>query len=148
LASGGYDPVAERVFNIDGIDVFLMEYDSPRAGSFSPLRHLPKGKVVVLGLISSKTATLEDKAQVQTRIDQAAKVVPLDQLGVGPQCGFATNLSGNPLTEADERAKLKLVVGDRSRGMGRLTVTPGFHRILGGRPQRIAYGCCRGTSRP
>ena len=110
LASGGYDRVAERVFNIDGIDVFLMEYDSPRAGDFSPLCHLPNGKVVVLGLISSKTATLEDKAHVRRRIDQAAKVVPLDQLGVGPQCGFATNLTGNPLTEADERAKLKLVV--------------------------------------
>jgi 5-methyltetrahydropteroyltriglutamate--homocysteine methyltransferase len=110
LASGGYGRVAERIFNIPGIDVFLMEYDSPRAGDFSPLKHLPKGKIVVLGLISSKTATLEDKAPVLRRVDEAARFAPLDQLGISPQCGFATNLTGSPLTEADERAKLGLVV--------------------------------------
>lgn len=110
LASGGYGRVAERIFNIPGIDVFLMEYDSPRAGDFSPLRHLPKSKMVVLGLISSKRADLEDKASILARIDEATKFAALDQLGISPQCGFATNLTGSPLTEKDERAKLGLVV--------------------------------------
>jgi 5-methyltetrahydropteroyltriglutamate--homocysteine methyltransferase len=110
LASGGYGRVAERIFNIPGIEVYFMEYDSPRAGDFSPLKLLPKGKMVVLGLVSSKTRSLEDKAQLLRRIDEAAKFAPLDQLGVSPQCGFATNLTGSPLSEADERAKLQLVV--------------------------------------
>jgi 5-methyltetrahydropteroyltriglutamate--homocysteine methyltransferase len=110
LASGGYGRVAERIFNIPGIDVFFLEYDSPRAGDFSPLKHLPEGKMVVLGLVSSKTAVLEDKAGIVRRIDDAAKFTPLDRLGISPQCGFATNLTGSPLTLADERAKLSLVV--------------------------------------
>jgi 5-methyltetrahydropteroyltriglutamate--homocysteine methyltransferase len=110
LASGGYGRVAERLFNISGIDVFFMEYDSPRAGDFSPLTLLPKGKMVILGLVSSKTAALEDKPALLRRIDDAAKFAPLDQLGLSPQCGFATNLTGSPLTVADERAKLELVV--------------------------------------
>jgi 5-methyltetrahydropteroyltriglutamate--homocysteine methyltransferase len=87
-----------------------MEYDSPRAGDFSPLALLPKGKTVVLGLISTKTPELEEKAAVLRRIDEAAKFAPLDQLGISPQCGFATNLTGSPLTLEDERAKLRLVV--------------------------------------
>ena len=110
LASGGYGRVAERIFNIPGIDVFLMEYDSPRAGDFSPLKVLPKGKMVILGLISSKTNSLEDKTQVLNQIDEASKFAPLEQLGISPQCGFATNLTGSPLSEADERNKLQLVV--------------------------------------
>jgi len=110
LATGGYGRVAERIFNIPGIDVFFMEYDSPRAGDFSPLTLLPKGKTVILGLISSKTGDLEDKRMVLQRIDEAAKCAPIDQLGLSPQCGFATNLTGSPLTLADERAKLQLVV--------------------------------------
>ncbi len=110
LATGGYERVAGRLFNIPGIEVFLMEYDSPRAGSFEPLKHLPKGKMVVLGLLSSKNARLEDKKAITARIDEAAKYTALDQLGISPQCGFATNLTGSPLTEADERAKLQLVV--------------------------------------
>ena len=110
LASGGYGRVAERIFNIPGIDVFLMEYDSPRAGDFSPLNVLPKAKMVILGLISSKSRTLEDRKQVLSRIDEASKFAPLDQLGVSPQCGFATNLTGSPLSEGDERNKLQLVV--------------------------------------
>jgi 5-methyltetrahydropteroyltriglutamate--homocysteine methyltransferase len=110
LASGGYGRVAERIFNIRGLDVFLMEYDSPRAGDFSPLRHLPKDKVVVLGLVSSKNAAIEDKGTILKRIDDATKFASLDQLAISPQCGFATNLTGSPLTEADERAKLRLVV--------------------------------------
>ncbi len=110
LASGGYHRVAERIFNIPGIDVFFMEYDSPRAGDFSPLRFLPRNKWVILGLVSSKTAALEDKRTVLKRIDEAARFAALDQLGISPQCGFATNLTGSPLTQADERAKLQLVV--------------------------------------
>jgi 5-methyltetrahydropteroyltriglutamate--homocysteine methyltransferase len=110
LAAGGYGRVADRIFNIPGIDVFFMEYDSPRAGDFSPLASLPTGKMVVLGLISSKTAELEDKAALLRRIDEAAKFAPLDQLGLSPQCGFATNLTGSPLTLEDERTKLRLVV--------------------------------------
>jgi 5-methyltetrahydropteroyltriglutamate--homocysteine methyltransferase len=110
LASGGYERVAERLFNIPGIDVFFLEYDSPRAGDFSPLRLLPRGKWAVLGLISSKTAALEDRNAILKRIDEAAKSAPLDQLGISPQCGFATNLTGSPLTPADEKAKLRLVV--------------------------------------
>jgi 5-methyltetrahydropteroyltriglutamate--homocysteine methyltransferase len=110
LASGGYGRVAERIFNIPGIEVFLMEYDSPRAGDFSPLKVLPEGKMVILGLISSKTNSLEDKKHVWSRIDEAAKFAPLEQLGISPQCGFATNLTGSPLTETDERNKLLLVI--------------------------------------
>jgi 5-methyltetrahydropteroyltriglutamate--homocysteine methyltransferase len=110
LATGGYGRVADRVFNIPGIDVFLLEYDSPRAGDFSPLALVPKGKMAVLGLISSKTPELEDKATVLRRLDEAAKFAPLDRLGISPQCGFATNLTGSPLTLEDERAKLRLVV--------------------------------------
>ena len=110
LAAGGYGRVADRIFNITGIDAFLLEYDSPRAGDLSPLALLPKGKMVVLGLISSKTPRLEDKAAVLRRIDEAGKFAPLDQLGISPQCGFATNLTGSPLTLEDERAKLQLVV--------------------------------------
>ncbi len=110
LASGGYGRVAERIFNIPGIEVYFMEYDLPRAGDFSPLALLPEGKTVVLGLISSKTAAMENKADLLRRIDEAAKFTPLDRLGISPQCGFATNLTGSPLTEADERAKLELVI--------------------------------------
>ena len=110
LASGGYQRVAERIFNIPGIDVFFMEYDLPRAGDFSPLRFLPSDKWVILGLVSSKTAALEDKRALLKRVDEAAQFTALDQLGISPQCGFATNLTGSPLTQADERAKLQLVV--------------------------------------
>jgi 5-methyltetrahydropteroyltriglutamate--homocysteine methyltransferase len=110
LAAGGYGRVAERIFNIEGIDVFFLEYDSPRAGDFSPLQLLPRGKWAILGLVSSKTAVLEDKRALLNRIDEAAKFASLDQLGISPQCGFATNLTGSPLTQAEERAKLRLVV--------------------------------------
>jgi 5-methyltetrahydropteroyltriglutamate--homocysteine methyltransferase len=110
LATGGYGRVAERIFNIRGIDVFFLEYDSPRAGDFSPLKLLPKGKMVLLGMISSKTAALENKGMLLRRIEEAAKFTSIDQIGISPQCGFATNLTGSPLTPADERAKLQLVV--------------------------------------
>jgi 5-methyltetrahydropteroyltriglutamate--homocysteine methyltransferase len=110
LASGGYERVAERLFAISEIDVYFMEYGTPRAGDFSPLRHLPKGKMVCLGLVSTKTPNLEDRATVLRRIDEAARHAPIERLGICPQCGFATNLTGSPLKLADERAKLQLVV--------------------------------------
>jgi 5-methyltetrahydropteroyltriglutamate--homocysteine methyltransferase len=110
MAAGGYEPIAERLFNAPSIDAFFLEYDSERAGDFSPLRFVPKDKVVVLGLISSKTAALEPIGDIKKRIDEAAKFVPLDQLSLSPQCGFASVAGGNTVTEADERAKLKLVV--------------------------------------
>jgi 5-methyltetrahydropteroyltriglutamate--homocysteine methyltransferase len=110
MAEGGYEPIAEKLFNAPKIDAFFLEYDSERAGDFKPLRFVPKGKTVVLGLISSKTAALEPAADIKKRIDEAAKLVPLDQLSLSPQCGFASVAGGNTLTEDDERAKLKLVV--------------------------------------
>lgn len=109
MAAGGYEPVAERLFNAPSIDAFFLEYDSERAGDFSPLRFVPKNKVVVLGLISSKTAALEPPADIKKRIEEATKFVPLDQLSLSPQCGFASVAGGNTVTDADERAKLKLV---------------------------------------
>jgi 5-methyltetrahydropteroyltriglutamate--homocysteine methyltransferase len=87
-----------------------MEYDSDRAGDFQPLRHVPNGKHVILGLISSKTPVLEPREMVTRRIDAAAKYLPLDQLCLSPQCGFASNFMGNPVTVDDERRKLELVV--------------------------------------
>ena len=110
MAAGGYEPIAERLFNAPSIDAFFLEYDSERAGDFSPLRFVPKNKVVVLGLISSKTAALEPVSDIRRRIDEASKFVPLDQLSLSPQCGFASVAGGNTVTDADERAKLKLVV--------------------------------------
>jgi 5-methyltetrahydropteroyltriglutamate--homocysteine methyltransferase len=108
-AEGGYDAIAERFFDELGVDRFLLEYDDERSGGFEPLRLVPKGKVVVLGLVSSKRAALETKRDLLGRIDQAAKVLPLEQLALSPQCGFASTMEGNLLTEADQWAKLRLV---------------------------------------
>jgi 5-methyltetrahydropteroyltriglutamate--homocysteine methyltransferase len=102
LAEGGYDEVAERVFSEVAVDFFLLEYDTPRAGDFSPLRFLSKGKGAVLGLVCSKTPVLEDIDALRRRVDDAARYVPLDRLAVSPQCGFASAVSGNPVTIADE----------------------------------------------
>jgi len=110
LGEGGYDFVAERIFTGLDLDVFFLEYDSPRAGSFEPLRHVPRDRRVVLGLVSSKTAALEPPADLAKRIDEASRFVPLDRLGLSPQCGFASTAPGNPLTPADQEAKLRLVV--------------------------------------
>jgi methionine synthase II (cobalamin-independent) len=108
-AEGGYEAIAERFFHELEVDRFLLEYDDERSGSFEPLRLVPKGKVVVLGLLSSKKAGLEKKEDLLRRIDQASKVLPLEQLALSPQCGFASTMEGNLLTEADQWAKLKLV---------------------------------------
>jgi len=110
VAEGGYDPVAERAFGGIAIDGFLLEYDSPRAGSFAPLRYLSGNKVAVLGLVTTKQPTLESKDELKRRIDEAAKVVPLARLSLSPQCGFASTMEGNRLTVEDEKRKLHLVV--------------------------------------
>jgi 5-methyltetrahydropteroyltriglutamate--homocysteine methyltransferase len=106
---GGYDPIADRLFNHLRVDRLLLEYDTPRAGSFAPLRFVPKDKIVVLGLISSKEARVETREEILERIDEAAQVIPLEQLALSPQCGFASTLPGNLLGEAEQRAKLALV---------------------------------------
>ncbi|HUZ72394.1 MAG TPA: 5-methyltetrahydropteroyltriglutamate--homocysteine S-methyltransferase [Stellaceae bacterium] len=110
VAEGGYDPVAERAFGELAIDGFLLEYDSPRAGSFAPLRYLTGRKVAVLGLVTTKQPALEGKDELKRRIAEAAKVVPLDRLALSPQCGFASTMEGNRVTVEDEKRKLRLVV--------------------------------------
>jgi 5-methyltetrahydropteroyltriglutamate--homocysteine methyltransferase len=107
---GAYDAIAERLFNELPHNRFLLEYDTPRAGGFEPLRFVPKGKIVVLGLVSTKVSEMETIDGLQRRIEQAAKFLPLDQLAISPQCGFASDVVGNLLTADDQRRKLELVV--------------------------------------
>jgi 5-methyltetrahydropteroyltriglutamate--homocysteine methyltransferase len=107
---GSYDAIAERLFTELPHDRFLLEYDSPRAGSFAPLRFLPKGKVAVLGLVSTKVPELENVDALKRRIDEAAKVIPLEQLAISPQCGFASDVVGNLITPDDQKRKLEIVV--------------------------------------
>ncbi|HEX4423533.1 MAG TPA: cobalamin-independent methionine synthase II family protein [Kofleriaceae bacterium] len=109
-AEGGYDAIAEQLFAELRVDRFLLEYDDARSGSFEPLRFVPRGKLVVLGLVSSKLAALEPVDALRRRIDDAARVVPLDELALSPQCGFASTMEGNLVTEADQWAKLARVV--------------------------------------
>jgi 5-methyltetrahydropteroyltriglutamate--homocysteine methyltransferase len=109
VASGGYEPVAEILFNEINIDAYFMEYDSDRAGGFAPLRFVPKGKMVVLGLVTSKSGTLESKDELKRRIDQAARFIDLDQLCLSPQCGFDSTEEGNILTEDEQWAKLRRI---------------------------------------
>jgi 5-methyltetrahydropteroyltriglutamate--homocysteine methyltransferase len=109
-AEGSYEEVAERLFNALEIPFYFLEYDSPRAGNFTPLRFVPKHKSIVLGLISSKTSTLEDKATLRARVEDACQHVSLDRLAVSPQCGFASVDTGNPVTPQVQEAKLRLVV--------------------------------------
>ena len=110
LASGGYDAVAEKLFNQLEVDAYFLEYESSRSGTFEPLRFMPGDKTVVLGLISSKLPELEDRNDITQRIEEASKYVPTENLCVSPQCGFASMFLGNPVTEEDERKKLSLVV--------------------------------------
>ncbi len=109
IAEGGYEPVAELLFNEIGVDGYFLEYDSPRAGGFAPLRFLPKGKTAVLGLVTTKTPKMETKDELKRRIEEAARHAPLDQLALSPQCGFSSGIGGNAMTVGDEIAKLKLV---------------------------------------
>jgi 5-methyltetrahydropteroyltriglutamate--homocysteine methyltransferase len=110
LGEGGYEFVAEQMFNRLNIDVFFLEYDSPRAGSFVPLKYVPQDKRVVLGLVSTKAPTLESAEDLRRRIDEAGRLVSLDRLALSPQCGFASTAPGNPITPADQEKKLRLVV--------------------------------------
>ena len=120
MAQGGYEPVAEIVFGGIPYDAFFLEYDTDRAGGFEPLRFIPKSskQAVVLGLITSKVGTLENKNDVKARIDQATKYVGLDRLGLSPQCGFASTEEGNAIAEDDQWRQAARGRGNRERGVG------------------------------
>jgi 5-methyltetrahydropteroyltriglutamate--homocysteine methyltransferase len=117
-AEGGYDAIAEKLFGQLQVDAFLLEYESERAGTFEPIRFVPRGKTVVLGLVSSKLSAMESQDQLAKRIDEASKYVPLENLALSPQCGFASTMEGNLLTEDEQWAKLKLVVDTAKRVWG------------------------------
>src|SRR5207244_1104671 len=102
-ASGGYDPIAERIFHGLHVRRFLLEYDSERAGGFEPLRYLPSGKIAVLGIVTTKSGRVESVDEIRRRVDEAARYVPLAQLAISPQCGFASDAAGNPLTWDEQR---------------------------------------------
>ena len=110
VAEGGYEPIAELLFNEIKVDGYFLEYDSARAGGFEPLRFLPKGKIAVLGLVTTKSPQMETKDDLKRRIDEAAKFVPLEQLALSPQCGFSSGIGGNTMGVEGEVAKLRLVV--------------------------------------
>jgi len=110
VASGGYEPVGEILFNSIGVHGYFMEYDTERAGGFEPLRFVPRGKTVVLGLVTTKSGRLESRDEIRRRIDEAAKFIDLDQLCLSPQCGFASTEEGNVLAEEEQWAKLKMIV--------------------------------------
>jgi 5-methyltetrahydropteroyltriglutamate--homocysteine methyltransferase len=110
IASGGYEPMAELLFNGINVHGYFMEFDTERAGGFEPLRFVPKGKIVVLGLVTSKTGTLESKDAIKRRIEQASKFIDVDQLCLSPQCGFASSEDGNILAEEEQWAKLRMIV--------------------------------------
>jgi 5-methyltetrahydropteroyltriglutamate--homocysteine methyltransferase len=110
LSEGGYTSIAERLFNRANVTHFLLEFDTPRAGDFAPLAMMPKSKGVVLGLVSSKTPALEPLELLEKRVAEASKHIDVARLAISPQCGFASTMGGNPVTEADERAKLRLCV--------------------------------------
>ncbi|HUI39109.1 MAG TPA: methionine synthase [Candidatus Nitrosotalea sp.] len=117
-AQGGYDKIAEKLFSTMDVDRYLLEYDDERSGTFAPLRFVPKGKTVVLGLISSKLARLENADALARRVEEASKYVPLENLALSPQCGFASTMEGNPLSEGEQWAKLKLTVDTARRVWG------------------------------
>jgi 5-methyltetrahydropteroyltriglutamate--homocysteine methyltransferase len=111
ISSGGYEPVAETLLAGTNYDGYFLEYDSERAGGFEPLRYLPKGnKIVVVGVITSKSGQLENRDEIKRRLEEASKYAPLDQLALSPQCGFASTEEGNILTEEEQWAKLRLAV--------------------------------------
>lgn len=118
FASGGYEPVAEVLFNELDVDAYFLEYDDERSGDFAPLRHVPSDKAVVLGLVTSKTPELESQDDLLKRIDDAAQYVSTDQLCLSPQCGFASTMEGNALTEDEQWAKLGLVVSTAEKAWG------------------------------
>jgi 5-methyltetrahydropteroyltriglutamate--homocysteine methyltransferase len=108
-ASGGYDRIAEQVFRRARFQRFLLEYDDARSGTFEPLRHVPDDRIVVLGLVSTKKSRLETVGELQQRIADAARIVPLERLAVSPQCGFASTAEGNRISPEEQRGKLEVV---------------------------------------
>jgi 5-methyltetrahydropteroyltriglutamate--homocysteine methyltransferase len=110
IAEGGYEPIAELLFNEIGVDGYFLEYDSERAGSFAPLRFLPKGKMAVLGLVTTKSPKMETKDELKRRIEEASRHAPIEQLALSPQCGFSSGIGGQAMTVDDEIKKLALVV--------------------------------------
>jgi 5-methyltetrahydropteroyltriglutamate--homocysteine methyltransferase len=110
MGAGGYEKVQEILFGKIKVQGFFVEYDTERAGGFEPLRAVPKDRLVVLGLVTTKTGHLESKDELKRRIDQAAKFIPLEQLCLSPQCGFASTEEGNTLTEEQQWAKLRMIV--------------------------------------
>jgi len=110
IAEGGYEPIAELLFNEIGVNGYFLEYDSERAGDFAPLRFLPKGKMAVLGLVTTKSPKMEAKDELKRRIEEASRYAPLDQLALSPQCGFSSGIGGQAMTVDDEIKKLALVV--------------------------------------
>jgi 5-methyltetrahydropteroyltriglutamate--homocysteine methyltransferase len=117
-AEGGYEPIAEKLFGALAVDRFLLEYDTERAGTFEPLRFMPRDKMVVLGLVSSKDPRLESQDELRRRIDEASRYVPLENLALSPQCGFASTAAGNLLTEEEQWRKLELVVATAHKVWG------------------------------
>ena len=109
-AEGGYEPVAEVMFNELNIDAFFLEYDDPRSGDFAPLRFVPKGKTVVLGLVTTKLGELESRDDILRRIEEAAKFMPVDQMALSPQCGFSSTVHGNDIAVEQQAAKMRLVL--------------------------------------
>ena len=124
-AEGGYDFVADALFSELAVDGFFLEFDDERSGSFEPLRFVPEGKMVVLGLVTTKRGELENKDALKRRIDEAAKYVPLDQLCLSPQCGFSSTVEGNVLTCDEQAAKLRLVVDTAAEVWGSPPAPPG-----------------------
>jgi 5-methyltetrahydropteroyltriglutamate--homocysteine methyltransferase len=110
IAEGGYEPIADLLFNEIAVDGYFLEYDSPRAGSFAPLRFLPKGKIAVLGLVTTKSPEMESKEELKRRVEEASRYAPIEQLALSPQCGFSSGIGGQAMTVADEINKLELVV--------------------------------------
>jgi len=110
FAEGGYEPVAEVLFNEMNVDAYFLEYDDERSGDFSPLRFVPEGKTVVLGLVTSKVGTLEPKSEIIKRVHEAAEYIPLENMCLSPQCGFSSTVHGNELTQDEQWAKLALIV--------------------------------------
>jgi len=110
IAEGGYDPIADLLFNAIDVDGYFLEYDTARSGSFAPLRFLPKGKVAVLGLVTTKSGALESADDLKRRVDEASRYAPLEQLALSPQCGFSSGIGGQAMSVEQEIAKLRLVV--------------------------------------
>jgi 5-methyltetrahydropteroyltriglutamate--homocysteine methyltransferase len=119
MAVGGYEPVAERVFGADGVDLLFLEFDNYRSGGFEPLRLVRDGVGVVLGIISSKTPELESRETLLARVEDASRFVPVERLGVSPQCGFASTIGGNPVTLDQQRRKLEVLVSVSQEVWGR-----------------------------